>query len=582
MHHRWNTFSKMVVLIALLILPLVLIYGYSNSVSVNTIRQELQEKNLNRLSFFTNQVDTIIDQLSIMSIIVSKDPSVRKLGEADRLLDSYEQVQAQEDVVQKLGLLSVTSSWKNTLIVYLPRTKQSISNDYFSSYDDDYLRAQTAKSWTYRPAGGRGEEGYFSKVQFSPLLVNRSLLEADAVVEVRFAESNMIRMLSDYKNEARSGSSFFYRKGDEPIGEPGPAQAATREISAYLDEQELDEAGYRTIDIGEDHYLVSYVKSRSLGWYAIDYLPLKQVLQPIVKSRNLFYGALALILLFGLIATLVLYRQVQKPIMLLVRGVQKIQTGSYSHRLSYRPKNEFEFLFAKFNEMTEEIQRLLEKVYVENIRFREAKLKHLQSQISPHFLSNCLFFAKNMIAVGDKQAATDMIMNLADYFRYITKLEHTMTTLREELALIENYLTIQNLRIQRFHYEIDVPDAMKELKIPRLMIQPIVENAIVHGIEKSERYGIIWISGEERDGEYRVTIDDNGQGVTEETVRSLRKRAAGPLDQENGCGLWNVHQRLSYQYDAHSGLIIELSPLGGLRVVVHWPSAPERKTEEGD
>ncbi|MFB9276343.1 sensor histidine kinase [Cohnella cellulosilytica] len=580
MHHRWNTFSKMVVLIALLILPLVLIYGYSNAVSVNTIRQELQEKNLNRLSFFTSQVDTIIDQLSIMSIIVSKDSSVLKLGESDRLLDSYEQVQAQEDIVQKLGLLSVTSSWRNTIIVYLPRTKQSISNDYFSSYDEEYLRAQTAKSWTYHSAGSKGAGGYFSKVLFSPLLVNRSLLEADAVVEVRFSESNMIRMLSDYKNEDRSGSSFFYRKGDDPIGEQGPTRATTEEIAGYLDGQTLDDAGYRTIDIGEDHYLVSYAKSASLGWYAIDYLPLKQVLQPIVKSRNLFYGALALILLFGLIATLVLYKQLRKPIMLLVRGVQKIQTGSYSHRLSYRPKNEFEFLFAKFNEMTEEIQRLLEKVYVENIRFREAKLKHLQSQISPHFLSNSLFFAKNMIAVDDKQAATDMIMNLADYFRYITKLEHTMTTLGEELALIENYLTIQNLRIQRFHYEIEVPEAMKELQIPRLLIQPIVENAIVHGVEKSEKYGIILISGEERDGEYRVTIDDNGQGVTEETVRSLRQRIAEPLDQENGCGVWNVHQRLSYQYDTQAGLTFEPSSLGGLRVVVHWPSDPLRQTEE--
>jgi len=579
MHHRWNTFSKMVVLIALLILPLVLIYSYSNAVSVNTIRQELQEKNLNRLSFFTSQVDTIIDQLSIMSIIVSKDPSVRKLGESDRLLDSYEQVQAQEDIVQKLGLLSVTSSWQNTIIVYLPRTKQSISNDYFSSYDEDYLRAQTTESWTYRSSGSKGKEGYFSKALFSPLLVNRSLLEADAVVEVRFTESNMIRMLGDYKNEERSGSSFFYRKGNDPIGEQGPSRTTTGEIADYLDGQALDDAGYRTIDIGEDHYLVSYAKSASLGWYAIDYLPLKQVLQPIVKSRNLFYGALALILLIGLIATLVLYKQLRKPIMLLVRGVQKIQTGSYSHRLSYRPKNEFEFLFVKFNEMTEEIQRLLEKVYVENIRFREAKLKHLQSQISPHFLSNSLFFAKNMIAVDDKQAATDMIMNLAAYFRYITKLEHTMTTLREELALIENYLTIQNLRIQRFHYEIDVPEAMKELQIPRLLIQPIVENAIVHGVEKSEKYGIILISGEERDGEYRVTIDDNGQGVTEETVRSLRIRTAEPLDQENGCGVWNVHQRLSYQYDTQAGLTFEVSSLGGLRVVAHWPSDPERQTE---
>src|SRR5690606_21778488 len=102
----------------------VLIYGYSNTISVQTIRQELQDKNLNRLTFFASQMDNIVDQLSILSIIVSKDPSVLKLSESDRLLDSYERVQAQEAVVQKLGLLSATSSWKNSLIIYMPRTKQ--------------------------------------------------------------------------------------------------------------------------------------------------------------------------------------------------------------------------------------------------------------------------------------------------------------------------------------------------------------------------------------------------------------------------------------------------------------------------
>lgn len=583
MLRNWNTFGKMVVLIILLILPLVLIYGYSNSISVRTIRQELQDKNLNRLTFFASQMDNIVDQLSILSIIVSKDPSVLKLSESDRLLDSYEQVQAQEAVVQKLGLLSATSSWKNSLIIYMPRTKQSVSNDYFSSYDEDYLRGLTAKSWDYHPAGRDNAEGYFSKVQFSPLLVNRSLLEADAVVEIRFSEANMVRMLNDYRNDGQTGSSFFYMRGYGPIMDRSKNAGITEEIASYLDRQaDLAASGYRTIDIGDEHYLVSYVTSKSLNGYAVDYLPLKQVLTPIVKSRNLFYGALGLILLIGLLATLVLYRQLQKPILLLIKGVQKIQKGSYSHRLNYRPRNEFDYLFTKFNEMTDEIQRLLEKVYLENIRFREAKLKHLQSQINPHFLSNCLFFVKNMIAIDDKRAATDMILNLAGYFRYITKLEHTLTTLREEIELIGNYLAIQNLRIQRFHYEIEIPDAMTGLPIPRLMIQPIVENTIIHGIERSENYGIIRIAGEVLEDGYRIVIDDNGQGMAEADIRELGLRMTMPLEQENGCGLWNVHQRLTYQYDQQAGLAFEPSPLGGLRVIIHWPKAASlREQAEG-
>jgi two-component system sensor histidine kinase YesM len=567
---RWNTFSKMVVLIVLLILSVVIIYSYTNHVSVSVIRKELQDKNLNRLSFFTSQIDNIVEQLSILSIIVSNDPSVKKLGESDTLLNTFEQLQAQEDVVQKLGLLSVTSNWKNSLIIYLPRIKQSISNDYFSTYDDNYLRKLTNKAWVYHPIPNDQSDGYFSKVLWSPLLVNKSLVEADAVVEVRFSESNMIRMLSDYKNDGQNGNSFFYKLGYPTILDDVKNKQISDQISSIMDKQKLRKAGYQTLVFGKEQYLVSYVESKSLGWYAVDYLPLKQVLTPITKSRNLFYGAIALILLFGLMASVLLYGQVQKPIRLLLKGVQKIQTGSYSHRLHFRPRNEFDFLFIKFNEMTEEIQRLLEKVYQENIRFREVKLKHLQSQINPHFLSNSLFFVKNMIAIDDKQAATTMILNLAEYFRYITKLEHTLTTLQEEIKLIESYLTIQNLRIQRFHYEVDIPDSMSNLQIPRLMIQPIVENTILHGIEKYEIYGIIRITGEESEEEYRIIIDDNGGGITDELLRELELKVSKPLDQEEGCGLWNVHQRLYYQYDQHSGLKFEFSPLAGLRVIVHW------------
>ncbi|QMV43919.1 sensor histidine kinase [Cohnella cholangitidis] len=575
MHPRWNTFSKMIIMIILLIMPIVIIYSYTNHTSINVIRQELQDKNLNRLSFFTSQVDNIVEQLSILSIIVSKDPSVKKLGDTDTLPTSYAQLQAQEDLIKKLSLLSVTSSWRNSLIIYLPRVKQSISNDYFSTYDDEYLSSLTEKSWVYHPTPNDQGEGYFSKVLWSPLLVNRSLLEADAVVEVRFYESNMIRMLNDYKNDGQDVHSFFYKQGSRKIEGNVINSEISQEIAGVLDKTPLSKTGYQTIEIGEEQYLVSYVQSKSLGWYTVDYLPLKQVLAPITKSRNLFYGAIGLILLIALMGTVVLYRQVQVPIKLLLKGVQKIQTGSYSHRINFRPRNEFDFLFTKFNEMTDEIQRLLEKVYMENIRFREVKLKHLQSQINPHFLSNSLFFVKNMIAIDDKQAATTMILNLADYFRYITKMEHTLTTLREEIALIDNYLTIQNLRIERFHYEIDIPEPMLDLQIPRLMIQPIVENTIIHGVEKNANYGIIQITGEESDGEYRIIIDDNGGGITDKLLRDLQLKVSEPLDQEQGCGLWNVHQRLFYQYDQHSGLKFENSPLGGLRVIVHW-RGPDR------
>jgi two-component system sensor histidine kinase YesM len=566
----------MVLLIVCLLLPIVVIYSYTNHVSVNVVEKELREKNLNRLSFFTTQMDNIIDQLSILSIIVSRDPSIIELGNPLAQGDPFNQLKAQEILIQKLSLLSATSSWRNRLTIYLPKIKQVLSNDYYSVYDDSYLQQSTAY-WDFHMS--RSGESYFSKVVWSPLLVNRKLTDAEAVVEVGFSESNMIRLLNDYAQDG-NGNSFYYKPGFKPITDNAESSGITEDIIAHLNLEPQDQTGHRIVGIGNEQYMVNYVRSKSLGWYVVDYLPLRQVLAPITESRNLFYLSISLMLLISILAAVFLYRQVQLPIQQLLLGVQKIKKGAFSHRLNYRPRNEFDYLFTRFNEMAEEIQRLLEKVYMENIRFRDAKLKHLQSQINPHFLSNCMFFIHNMISVDDKQAATTMVLNLSQYFRYITMLEHTLTTLREELKLIENYLTIQNLRIERFHYEIDLPDGLLDQQIPRLMIQPIIENTIVHGIEKSKSYGIINVTGEQWADGYRIMIDDNGVGLSEQQLIELQQKVSNPLDQETGCGLWNVHQRLTYQFGQQSGLTFSLSPLGGLRVTIQW-SVKENVGAEG-
>src|SRR5690606_39681649 len=123
--------------------------------------------------------------------------------------------------------------------------------------------------------------------------------------------------------------------------------------------------------------------------------------------------------------------------------------GYFSVRLNYSARNEFSLLFARFNIMAQRIQELIENVYEEKLRRREATLKQLQSQINPHFLYNCLFFIKNMARMKNEEAVVAMSLNLGEYFRYTTRLGNQTATLAEELSVIVNYLEIQNLRMRR-------------------------------------------------------------------------------------------------------------------------------------
>ncbi|RUS43801.1 sensor histidine kinase [Cohnella sp. AR92] len=577
----WNTFSKTVLLIIIVLLPIALIFGYTNQISVQVIEKELQDKALKRLSFFGSQVDVTVDQLSVLAIVLSRDPTTRKLLHPSEGQGAYEHLQEQEEFIQKMSLLSATSGWPNRLTIYYPGVRQAISSDYYGIYDEDYLKKMSQEphgTWVYNeePKGN----DFFAKLLFDPSRGESDFSKQDEIVEVRFSKSNLTKLLQDFAQDEK-GNSFFYKAGAETIAGQETDASLVAELKSQLDQDPPEEEGYRIASVDGESYMVDYVRSASLGWHAVSYTPLKDVLSPIDRSRNLFYASLLLMLLLGLAASLALYRQVQVPINKLLRGIQRIQTGEYVYRIRSSPRSEFDILILKFNQMSDEIQRLVEKVHAENIRYRDAQLKHLQAQINPHFLSNSLFFIKNMVAVDDKEAATKMIISLGAYYRYVTRLEHTMTSLKEELELIEHYLIIQNLRLERFHYEISLPEEMGSLRIPRLLVQPIVENAILHTIERTGRYGIIDISCERAGDENRVYIDDNGADLTEEIIRKLQSKTERPVEEGEGFGIWNVQQRLHYQFGPNAGLSFSRSPLGGLRVTIRWREPMDERIEGG-
>ncbi|MGG4147495.1 histidine kinase [Paenibacillus algorifonticola] len=566
---KMTTFRKMIALIIALLIPIILLYGYSNQVSVDVVQTTIKEQNLNRLGFFMSQLDMMVDQLVKHSTSASRDYSIREYVEGRGKNDELIQLQRHLRLVDMLNMQTTTSAWTNQIILYLRDTKELISTDYSAHYDEQKLEARDMGKWVHEYATTFGiKEMLFSRMQQSDM--------PNLYVEVRFTDANLKNMLNSLQqDEARE--PFLYHPGEAPImGFNGNYRLVTQAME-QLESLQLAGSGSLNLEINRQQYIVNYIQSSSLGWYLVDVVPLASVFAPINTSRNLFYISIALLMALGVLSTLLLYRNVQRPIVLLVRGVQRIKDGQFSTRLKQRPNNEFEFLFSSFNEMAEQIQELIDKVYMETLRSKEATLKQLQSQINPHFLYNCLFYIKNMANLGDKEAVVAMSLNLGEYYRYTTRMENSMTTVREELKLVENYLIIQQLRIQRLHYEIDVPEEMMDLQIPRLLIQPIVENSVVHGIESQLQFGIVHIKGLRQNGLNRLIIDDNGSGLTKEEMVKLRMSLALPLDEHTGCGLWNTHQRLAHLYGGQSGLQFSASPspLDGFRTEIIWEDKEE-------
>ncbi|MDG0795000.1 histidine kinase [Cohnella ginsengisoli] len=313
-------------------------------------------------------------------------------------------------------------------------------------------------------------------------------------MQASFGRENIQNMLDTYK-EGGQGDPLFYYKGRAPIPNRSSSAKLVTEVRSYLDGLDLGDTMQQTIRLNGDSYLVSLVKSPLLGGYLVDIAPLDQILGPISSSRNLFYLSMLLLFLFGTFISVLLYRDVQRPIAKLIGGLKQVQRGDFSARIDAKANGEFTFLFYRFNDMSRQIESLIENVLNERMRAQEATMKQLQAQINPHFLYNCLGYMINMAQMKENDAVVAMGYNLSAYYRYITRMEKETASLAEEMKLIVNYLDIQKLRNGRIHYTIDVPEEMLAQQVPRLMLQPLVENAVIHGVGKSFAAGEIRIRG---------------------------------------------------------------------------------------
>ncbi|MFE6076555.1 sensor histidine kinase [Paenibacillus sp. NPDC057886] len=560
---RLNVFTKITLLFVMLLILVLFLYTYSNRESVRVIEHEIQNNTMNHLSTFADSVESNIYQLSLYGMSIGQDSSIQEYQRPDYKDVPYERVKASSAILEKMNLYNAASKWHSTITLYFPRMQKVISTDYYAyiPYREDEFKEPLSQSWTYA-------KNRFIWYTAEPTTAMAKPDKAKLITKISFPVHHLTLLLNQNKLN-NNGDPFMFHP-DFGLISNSSGMDTLNAIQSSLKEAKLQPKGGFTTTLNQTEYYVSYIQSKSLGWYYVDYVPMQQILRPITSSRNLFYASIAVLIVMSVLVLYTLYRSVQLPLLQLVRGTNRLSTGDFSVRLNYTARNEFSLLFARFNIMAQRIQELIENVYEEKLRSREATLKQLQSQINPHFLYNCLFYIKNMARMKNEKAVVAMALNLGEYYRYITRSEKDLATIREELTMVENYLEIQSLRLERMHFTIDVPQAILDKTVPRLTLQPIIENAIIHGLEPRSEDGEIKIYADCKDDVYTITVEDSGLGMSQEQLDQLKSDLHNPLDEDMGCGTWNVHQRLSFMYGESAGLVYDHSSLGGVKVNIIW------------
>ena len=265
-----------------------------------------------------------------------------------------------------------------------------------------------------------------------------------------------------------------------------------------------------------------------------------------------------------------LARTVRRPIRDLTHAFSEATRGNFSTRLTGHYIREYDVLAEGYNQMTDRIVDLIQENYESTIRTQRAELKQLYSQINPHFLYNTFFILRHSIKSGTTEHAERLTGYLGNYFRYMTDHSRDVLDLGAEYDHAMNYLRIQLMRFDGF-VQADVsflPEQYKNLPVPRLILQPILENAIEHGVPTRKDGALIRLRFREEGSLLRIQLDDSGDALTDEQINSLARSLVEPTEQEEQHALVNTNRRIQIYYGAPCGLMVERSDLGGLRVTM--------------
>lgn len=262
-----------------------------------------------------------------------------------------------------------------------------------------------------------------------------------------------------------------------------------------------------------------------------------------------------------------------RPIRELGEVTDQVARGNLSVRSETKAGSEVGMLSDSLNTMIDKIIELLEQVKKEQVRLRKAEFELLQSQINPHFLYNTLDAIVWLAEAGEQKKVVSMVGSLSDFFRTSLNQGKDIIPIKEELQHVKSYLEIQQVRYQDIlQYEICVPRELEKYLIPKITIQPLVENALYHGIKNKRGSGKITINGKKEKDYFVIQIEDNGIGIREERLKEVQDGIQNKAPGETTIyGLYNVNERIELNFGERFGISIESTYREGTVVSIKLP-----------
>ncbi len=571
------SFSALIVF-ALLIFLLISISYTEGTVLDNSIdytTQLIEQVNMD--------IDSYIDYMENISSLVAHNSDVREY-----LFNEDQSVELREDLYQ--GILAQFKTVMEARqdiynIAVIVNNGRNVVNDgsdelneYVSLFDLDWYRNAvlngdgTALSSSH--VQNLIKKNYKWVITLSRSIRNPYTNERSGIFFIDL-NYNVINDLCENNSLGKKGYVFILDQEGNVIYHPQQQLLYSGLKTEKIQEVMNSKTNYFVTNEREKSKLYTISTSEKTGWTIVGAVYTSELMKNRAKTQIIYVLVATMLLMAAMVVSVILSAKITKPIKVLKESMKEVEQGHFANaNIEVIADNEIGSLSKSFNIMTAEIQNLIEQNIHEQKQKRKSELKALQSQINPHFLYNTLDSIIWMAEGNKTKEVVLMTSSLATLLRQSISNDNEVVTIEQEVGYMQSYLTIQQMRYKdKLEYEIDVAREIYCEEIVKLVLQPIVENAIYHGVKFKETKGLIRISGFASENYIELKISDNGIGMTEEELAHIFDTHKVNY-KSNGVGVYNVQMRLQLYYGKNYGISYESSLGEGTTATI---TIPKRK-----
>lgn len=535
-----------VVFLIIIVMGFLLLYGYSR-VSLQSLLMEAAQVQLEHSESLLSQK---VKEIEIEADGVLNSDDLRTLhGVINARYDAYAYVTSVKAMRDFLGSRQKSNVGMAEFVLYWPKKERLVSTQTAADFDREIFEQVQDSQWIIWE-----NEVYF---------VRSYETDWDRHDDEPYL---LIRMDRDYLHGLKSMASGMEGGGTLFLTPDGKSflSADSLETKLYRKLAGMPEEMTCKLNIAGTDYQILRSDAAKNGLSMMTYYPISTMMEPVVRITWILGICLGILLVIGFVFMFLYDQNILMQLQVITGKLQQVEDGDLSAQITELPDNEFSYVFDQFNRMVIRIRELIASTLKEQQLRSQAELRQLQLQINPHFLYNSLSYI--VTVAGQQKPVTDMAVHLSSYYRYCTR-SKSIVTIGEEISYARSYLQIMAMR-RNIEYEISVPEKLHSLRIIPLLLQPLIENAVEHGIEEREDAKHIYIKAQTwKKKTVRFEISDDGNGMTQEETDELLEYLAGKnRDESRSVGLWNVNQRLINYYDESAGLHFGKSIWGGLLV----------------